>query len=174
MRRGSILIVVSGLSAILAVLAFGFLTRMRIDGEESSAMVAETQARIMLSAALSYVQEGSRLGWDDPGTPEHEEAYGWIDVRDGRAGPCGRHGEPLAAGYAAYPAIGRAARCAMAVMRRPPFALSLELTPNPMVLDPTLPWSRILNRTNPDPVSAVADPALFVAGDRAPRFPSQS
>src|SRR4051812_49619291 len=111
MRRGSILIVVSGLSAILAVLAFGFLTRMRMDGEESSAMVAETQARIMLYAALSYVQEGSRLGWDDPATPEHEEAYGWVDVRDGRVGPCGRHGEPLGTAGGGFPAVGTAARC---------------------------------------------------------------
>jgi hypothetical protein len=172
-RRGTILILVSGLSAILAALAFGFLSRMRIDGEEAAAMVGETQARIMLYAALSYVQEGSRLGWDDPATPEHEESYGWVDVRDGRTGPCGRHGEPLASS-GAFPAVGHAARCVMQVMKRPPFAVSLDLTPNPMVLDPTLPWNRILNRTNPDPVPAVADPLGFSAGDRSPRFPAQA
>jgi hypothetical protein len=172
-RKGSILIVVAGLSAILVALALGFLMRMRTDGEESRAMVLETQARLMLYAGLQYVQEGSRLGWDDPGTPEHEEAYGWVDVRDGRIGPCGRLGQKLFTA-SRYPDVGTAARCPLQVMQRPPFAIALDIHPNAMVLDANLPWNQILNRTKPDPAPADADPAKFIDGDRSARFPMQA
>ena len=57
--------------------------------------LAQTQARVMLGGALSYIGETARLGWDDPATPEHEEAYGWIDVRDGSVGPRDHTGRAL-------------------------------------------------------------------------------
>src|SRR5688572_33473510 len=100
-RRGTILIIVAGISALLASLALTFLVRNRSDAEETQATIREVQARIMLVAACNYIQEGSRLGWDQyPSTPAatndvfptgssaaasvpvHEETFGWLDVRD--------------------------------------------------------------------------------------------
>nr|MBA3846739.1 hypothetical protein [Planctomycetota bacterium] len=158
-RSGAVLIVISGISAIVATLALGFLVRARDDADEGRALVAETQSRLMLYAALQYVQEGARLGWDDPGTDEHEEGYGWIDIRDGRFGPCGRLGQPLFQ-PGAFPALGTVARCPLTLLDRPPFAVSMELA-NPMVLDASLPWNQILGRTRPDPMPAINDPAKF-------------
>lgn len=109
-RNGTILIMVAGLSALLASLALAFLVRQRSDAEESRITVQEVQARLMLSAACNYVQECSRIGWDRywdttvsrptdtndvfPGSSTsgstvdiHEETFGWLDVRDGTIGP---------------------------------------------------------------------------------------
>ena len=108
--QGTILIIVAGLSALLASLALTFLVRQRSDAEESRLTLQEVQARLMLSAACNYVQEGSRIGWDRywktgvtrptdvndvfPGSSVsgttvqvHEETFGWLDVRDGTIGP---------------------------------------------------------------------------------------
>ncbi|HYE05588.1 MAG TPA: hypothetical protein VEL07_08650 [Planctomycetota bacterium] len=171
-RSGAVLIVISGIAAIVATLALGFLVRARDDADEGRALVVETQARLMLYAALQYVQEGARLGWDDPLTDEHEEGYGWIDIRDGRFGPCGRLGQPLWR-PGAFPAQGAVARCPLTLLGRPPFAVGLEIA-NPMVLDAGLPWDQILGRTRPDPMPAVGDPVAFADGDPRPRRPSQS
>lgn len=89
-RRGTILIIVAGISALLASMAVVFLTRMRSDVEESALLVQEAQARIMLSAACMYLQEAARLGYDTPTSSAsnfHLEGHGWIDVRDGATGP---------------------------------------------------------------------------------------
>jgi len=93
-RHGVILIIVAGISALLASMSLVFLSRMRSDVIESQAMIREAQARIMLSAACSYIQEASRLGYDTFDQRRslmpvnfHPEAYGWIDVRDGSIGP---------------------------------------------------------------------------------------
>nr|MBA3846327.1 hypothetical protein [Planctomycetota bacterium] len=43
-RRGSVLVIVTGISALMLSLALGFLVRMRSDAEESAAMIRETQA----------------------------------------------------------------------------------------------------------------------------------
>ncbi len=96
-RRGTILIVVAGLSALLASLALAFLVHMRSDVEEASELVNEVQAHIMLVAGCNFIQEASRLGYDTQpppvtaGTPSmpyvHDEGYGWVDVRDGTLGP---------------------------------------------------------------------------------------
>ncbi len=184
-RHGSVLIVVTGLSALLATMALGFLLRMRSDAEEARLMTRELQARVMLAGALNYVQEGARLGWGG-------ETFGWRDVRDGMPGPRGFLGDhagttlvgaldpitgfgPGGAGTGVYPAIrGRAARCPMQPMRRPPFAVLARLTPNPIPLsgpgDPNLaaPWSQLISYQVPDPSPAGATRAEFVAGDRAP------
>ncbi len=168
-RHGAVLIIVAGLAAVLASLGLGFVLRMRSDAEEGRWLVQETQARLMLNAALQYVQETARLGWDDPSTPEPEEAFGWIDIRDGRLGPCGPLGQRLFS-LGAYPDVGRTARCPLAVMRRPPFAISQDFNRNPMVLDASLGWSDILSVRNRDPLPAIIDPIAFAVGDRAPRF----
>ncbi len=179
MRRGSVLIVVSGLAALLATLALGFLVRMRSDAEETRAMTRGFQARVMLAAALHYVQEGARLGWGG-------ETFGWRDVRDGLPGPRGFAGDqqgttlsgaldPIAGLGARYPAIrGLAARCAMQPMRRPPFAILPRLTPNPIPIDgpgdPDLsaPWAQLIGYQAPNPFPAGVNGADFRAGDRTP------
>ncbi|MBA3848262.1 MAG: hypothetical protein H0X45_16655, partial [Planctomycetes bacterium] len=98
-RRGTVIILVAGAAALMATLVLAFLVRMRSDGEESNQVVRDTQARIMLLAACGYVLEAGRLGYDvDPQLPDpvpHEEAYGWIDVRDGSTGPRDRDGTAL-------------------------------------------------------------------------------
>ncbi len=114
-RQGTILIIMAGLSAIMAGLAVAFIAKCRSDAEETTAMISEVQSRIMLVAACNYIQECSRIGWDRyprlPGDPQpvpalptetndlfpgggggqpvnvHEETFGWIDVRDGSIGP---------------------------------------------------------------------------------------
>jgi hypothetical protein len=107
-RSGTILIMVAGISALLASLALTFLVRMREDVISSHQIMREVQARIMLAAACNYIMETSRMGWDHPlfedGLPSnyngtvpgnpinaddqlHREGFGWVDVRDGQIGP---------------------------------------------------------------------------------------
>jgi len=62
-RRGSLLILVAGLIAILVMLALAFLQRMRSEAAGSDLVVADTQARIMLHAACCYIQEAARVGY---------------------------------------------------------------------------------------------------------------
>ena len=108
-RTGSILLIVTGISVILATVGLAFITRMRADAAASLVVVRSSQARIMLMAGLLYIQEAGRIGWDqDPAFPARvrpdgsldlrswqrnnpdeakSEAYGWVDVRDGFMGP---------------------------------------------------------------------------------------
>ncbi len=180
-RRGVVLILAVGLSAMLAGLALAFIARTRIDANEMSGVLRLTQARMMLSAACAYVLEAGRLGYDRsdtftrldnsvrspwssvyPATPDptnalyHEEAFGWVDVRDGQIGPktldYDNDGSPDPlfndakvlprrrsgpAVYPAWPAIGSICRAPMAVLTRPPFALVPATTPNPINQDTT-------------------------------------
>jgi hypothetical protein len=189
-RSGTVLIVVAGISALLAGLGLAFLARMRSDSEESQVTIRETQAHIMLVAACTYLQEASRLGYDGAGTdPYHREGFGWIDIRDGRRGPKATHErsdvDPTTSGLAASPdAWGRDDDSAFPVMtyRRvpmyaeqvPPFAIRLDAAPNP--IDPAngIPY---LSRPDPMPVRAPADwnnPTAaefeaFEKGDPTPR-----
>jgi hypothetical protein len=121
-RSGTILIIVAGISALLASLALTFLVRMRQDVTSSQMILREVQARIMLSAACNYIMETSRMGWDEQvdqaGLPKiidprpapilpssssslllstfyHRETYGWIDVRDGQIGPKDKFGQEI-------------------------------------------------------------------------------
>ncbi|HYE05093.1 MAG TPA: hypothetical protein VEL07_06155 [Planctomycetota bacterium] len=179
-RSGTILIIVAGLSAVLAAMTVALLARVRGDAEESRGWLAEVQARAMLTAGLEYVCETARIGWDDPATPAAEEAFGWIDVRDGGIGPRTANGRPVRArdGTAAFdlvtglgdafPAIGRVARCPMRVQRRPPWAMANGMVVNAMTRDPSLPWSAIIAHPRPDPQPEVATWAEFAAGDPQP------
>jgi hypothetical protein len=94
-RRGSVLVIVAGICAILLMFSVAFLMRMRTDSQESALVAQDTQARIMLVAAMQYIQESSRLGWRKPGgDPATDgnpgnEAFGWTDIRDGGIGPRG-------------------------------------------------------------------------------------
>jgi hypothetical protein len=155
-RHGTVLIIVAGVSALLAAMALTFLVRMRSDVEESHLVVRETQAHIMKVAACNFIMESARLGWD-PKLPNgnrstsHREAFGWIDVRTGLPGPRGEDGKRLGpvdasgipiAGADGEPkwdewtdltladAVRPAKRCAMFVMQRPPFAVAPKVAVN--------------------------------------------
>lgn len=99
-RQGTILIIVAGISALLASLALTFMVNSQRDINETEIMIRDGQARIMLVAACSYILESSRIGWEPmnpidpsglvaprPKSLEHAETFGWIDVRDGSLGP---------------------------------------------------------------------------------------
>jgi len=58
---------------------------MSADARAMDRAVADAQSRIMLTAALMYLQETSRVGWGDA----TGECFGWTDVRDGGLGPRG-------------------------------------------------------------------------------------
>jgi hypothetical protein len=173
-RNGTILIIVAGISALLASLALTFLVRMRSDVQESQLFLAHTQARVMLGAALSYIGETSRLGWDDPATPENEEAYGWVDVRDGSVGPRDRTGkalyqadvDPALGKGTRWPAIGAWTTCnSMALWTRPPTAISSNVTPNPIQQDPSLEWKDLVGFAKASPIPVAEDFAAFIKGD---------
>ncbi len=79
-RSGAVLIIVVGLSMVLLGVAVSFMVNMRSSAQETRFLLGEAQARLMLHAAMMYLQESSRLGWG-------EETYGWTDIRDGSLGP---------------------------------------------------------------------------------------
>ncbi len=167
-RRGTVIIVVSGMAALLAALTLAFLARMRADADESMAFDRQAQARLMVTAALAYVQETARLGWG-------EEAFGWIDVRDGSCGPRGVRGEMLYAGDpvsgrgAGFPAVGgRAARCATWLWRRPPSAVEQTVVYNPLPSAPGLDWRANISYGVAEP-RALLDPA-WTAAERVARW----
>ncbi|MBA3845511.1 MAG: hypothetical protein H0X45_02575 [Planctomycetes bacterium] len=190
-RRGSVLIVVAGMCALFVVLATAFLMRMREDAQTSRQIVAEAQCRVMLDAALMYIQETARIGWDLPtadpldAADVKEEAYGWTDVRDGLPGPRDRlgrmlyAGDPLTGVGATFPAVGgAAARCEMAMMTLPPCALETTCWYNPMPAQPTGDWRADISYAELDPRPQLATGApsdvdgrfrSWVAGDPRPR-----
>jgi hypothetical protein len=163
-RHGTILIIVAGLSALLASMALVFLARMRSDAEESQITIREAQAHIMLVAACNYIQEASRLGYDDePGNPWHKEAYGWIDVRDGTVGPKPTALAPDAAESFAFGSddssrfpLETPFRFPMEVMEIPPFAISLTAAPNPINPNTTNQGAPWLVNEDPVPVLSLA------------------
>ena len=196
-RDGVVLIVVVGLAVILLAVSASFFSRMRSDAQESEVVLQEVQARIMLQAAMNYIQEGARIGWDDPGTVNvMEEAFGWTDIRAtgigpingmrdmsltalkaadsfNAVGPRDQQGNLLYTSTETFPHPGgRAVRCPMYAMRRPPYAVTDRLVANPMVapdtdfMDQNLDYD-MLNL----PVEPVAkDWNEFVDGDLLPRL----
>lgn len=169
-RQGTILIIVAGISALMASLAITFLARMRSDVQESEQLMREAQAHIVLVAACHYIQEASRIGYDKGGSSIHPEAYGWIDIRDGAVGP---KATAIATNIDQpndrhlLPSHGtdddtlfrqqEVRRCELFVKEIPPFAIKPEVAPNP--IDPTadgVPW---LVELDPKPVitSSFAD-----------------
>ena len=177
-RRGTLIILVAGMVSMLAVLAVTFLARMRTDSHAADHLVRLAQCRLMLHAAMSYVQEASRLGYArmsaDGECLDAREAWGWVDVRDaaiiGRAGevapgsthligPRDASGAPL---YRAgtWPALGTAMRAPMHRWVRPPWAVRPTIVPNRIPNDEQqttifgIPFP-----IDPDPIPAI-DPDL--------------
>lgn len=84
-RRGTVLIVVAGLSALLLTMFVVLTRQVRSEVNDGVLVVRDAQARVGLSAALAYILEAARFGAGGDG-----ETFGWTDVRDGSAGPKGR------------------------------------------------------------------------------------
>lgn len=174
-RRGTVLIIVAGISSLLAMLALTFLARMRADAEEGQLLLSETRARMMFASALQYIAETSRIGWDDPATPEKEEAFGWIDIRTGAPGPRDRKGDPLFSADdpltgtgTRWPAIGSHMICDARLWLRPPTAISQRVATNPIPHEPALPWAQLVGYPELDPTPIAGAFADFLAGDRSP------
>jgi hypothetical protein len=161
-----VLILIAGLCALLAGMSLAFLVRMRGDIEESRAVVADAQARIMLVAGCDYILEAGRLGWEKD--PAERETYGWVDVRDGLMGPKTRSDHPVA-GLVPQPRaedgppspnfpIGSYGRFPMFVWARTRYATRLTAAYNPIATDPAdaatfgMPFLR-----NPDPQPAAGN-----------------
>lgn len=188
-RQGTILIIVAGMSALLASMALAFLVRMRSDVEESRLLMQETQAQIMLTAACNFIMERSRLGWDPlPSmgsfhSPIHREAFGWVDVRNGQPGPRDESGkligtpsgDPMSdnipdpwVDLALPPNDRPAKREPMFVMIRPPYAVMPTVAPNPVEL--TGPNALKPALRNPDPMPVVPSGMIqeWAEGDTDP------
>jgi hypothetical protein len=179
-RSGTILIVVSGIAAILAALALAFTITMRSDTEEANLLVSEAQSRIMLNAALMYVAETSRVGWQRADASEAIEAFGWVDVRSGKPGPRDQLGRLLYTGNdetgigTEYPAVHTSVRCPFHLLNRPPCAVSPEMVANPMPLAPDQTWGELVSFKNPSPTPVVTDWDEFLLGDVRVRPHSQA
>lgn len=176
--QGTILIIVAGLSALLASLVLTFLMRMRSASEESAIILREAQARIMLVAGCSYILEAGRLGYDRDFTTktEHTEAFGWLDVRvdpttidvrvPGNAliGP--RDAQQMAlydnsidpvTRLPSWPAPGGVVRCPMFCWQRPPFAITQTVASNPIGNVPGSTTFGLPYLSNPDPQPVVGN-----------------
>ncbi|MBA3684152.1 MAG: hypothetical protein H0W72_02810 [Planctomycetes bacterium] len=126
-RRGAILIIVTGLSALLLSLTLVFLSSMHGEAAQVGQVLRDTQARMMLNAAMCYVMETSRLGWGD------QETVGWNDIRNHAVGPIpidqnptlGDPREPQHRVWTAgtWPAPGSTMRATMYAWTRPPAAV---------------------------------------------------
>jgi hypothetical protein len=186
-RAGTILIIVAGISALLASLAVAFMLRVRQGADTTEAVLLEAQARLMLHAACAYVLESSRLGYgpsreralaaaDDgdgfvrtgDGRLAVREGFGWIDVReaDGGAfpdpaqpGPRDQNGR-LVYSPGRWPAVGGVVICPMQRWTRPPYAIRPTVAYNPILIDPAHAGETAWGRPlllNPDPQPAVAN-----------------
>jgi hypothetical protein len=201
-RAGTVLIIVAGVSALLSSLALVFLLAGRTDLEEMQVLVHEAQARLMLTAACTYIQESSRIGWEPAAqaASEHTEAHGWIDVRDGGLGPRANTGAITAADRAATPhpvdpggqgqlnfPIGVPRRFPMHVLAQPPYAIQLATGYNPVQMGAPDSGKSYLRYPDPQPVTpngwrrdpanpagsvSNANFAAWAVGDPTPRLNS--
>jgi hypothetical protein len=140
-RDGAVLIIVTGLSALLLSLALAFLASMRSEASHVRAVARDTQARIMLNAAMCYVMETSRLGWGD------HETQGWNDIRNHAVGPIRIDRDPTLGDprmpthrvwtSGTWPAPGTAMRGSMHAWTRPPSAVRAGVR-NPIRVGPGL------------------------------------
>ncbi len=190
-RAGTVLIIVVGLTALIAGLSVAFLTRQRTTQQETNLFEQDIQARLMLVAACNYICETARIGYDkETGiglNVNHQEAFGWLDVRDGSIGPNTRGLTattivPLfddllmverwgkgAVDRPAWPAQKSVARCPMHVLKRPPFAITLNATPNPIVTDESSAAFGRPYLKKPDPIPVGINRAEFMSADRTIR-----
>jgi len=183
-RRGFLLVVAAGIAMLLAGLTLALIIRLRSGASDAEQVTSRAQAHAMLAAACQYILEAGRVGWDDPATPEHEEGYGWIDVRDGFMGPKSMAiprnewplFDPLVKPSPNFP-VGTVARCPMYRWSIPPYAIAPVYAPNPiatpangLVADTSDPAFGLPLLRNPDdtPVAGITDFASFRSGNALP------
>ena len=180
-RNGTILIIVAGISALLAAMALTFLVRMRSDVQESSNTVREAQAHIMMVAACNFVMEKARLGWSPKPISGglltvRREAFGWIDVRTGKPGPLDENGNKLGLETAGTwdkwvdlnltDAERPAKRCPMYVMMRPPYAVSPRVAVNPIAISGPEMFMPYVAKADPQKYDNLMTPAQYINGDQ--------
>lgn len=100
-RRGALLIIVAGLLAILAALATAFFIRVRAEAARSRLVEQTAQARLMVNAALLYLQEASRIGWAPRVLPGDDAATAAVKAADHYGAARIGVGDPP--GYPSYP-----------------------------------------------------------------------
>jgi hypothetical protein len=177
-RNGTVLIIVAGITALLAALALTFLVRMRSDVYASQATVLKTQAHIMMVAGCNFIMERSRLGWDPPiilpalRPAFHREAFGWIDVRDGQPGPKDESNTRIglldqATGTVTWDdwvnlelsdSLRPAQICEMYVQMQPPYAVSPKVAPNPIIPTGLFAFKPFALYPDPAPFKSSYDP----------------
>jgi hypothetical protein len=182
-RSGTVLIIVAGLSALLASMALAFLARQQTSQQETILFEQDIQARLMLVAACSYICEGARIGYETAGSLEHVEAFGWVDVRDGSVGPNTRGSRatdivplfddsrlverwrPGSTDRPAWPAQKSVARCPMHVLQRPRYAIKPVAVPNPIVANESHADFGRPYLINPDPQPLTDDRTTYMSAD---------
>lgn len=162
-RRGTVLIVVAGITALMASMGLAFILRIREGAETSDLLMREAQARIMLHAACAYILEASRLGYGPDrfaataaagimttgyvttgsGALAVREGFGWIDVRDADGisfgagatayGPRDQSGRAVWSDGGVWPDVGGTVICPMYRWTRPPEALRQTVAYNPIM-----------------------------------------
>lgn len=127
-RQGTVLIVVAGLAALLLTMFLVLTRQVRAEVTDGVLVQRDAQARIMLTAALSFILEAGRLYGD-------QEGFGWTDVRDGSIGPKG----PLTTDGAipsSTPFLpeGAVLRVPMFAWKMPPCAVKPIVPYNPLLI----------------------------------------
>jgi hypothetical protein len=133
-RQGSVLIVVVGLCTLLLTAFLVTIQQVRAEANQADDVIADAQARIMLSSALSFINESARLGPNVEG-----ETFGWTDIRTGAVGPL-TYGQTslttndgnLPGQSVQWPSPGSVYRADMMVWKRPPLAVYERSAPNPI------------------------------------------
>jgi hypothetical protein len=185
-RRGTILILVAGMCALLASLTIAFMIKVRSGSDSTSVVAQETQARLMLHAACCYILEAGRMGYgpsrvaalqpatagqgivsDPSGNLEVREGYGWIDVRSadlespqGDYGPFDQNRTSVVTHKGTWPDVGGIVICPMFRWSRPPYAIKATVAYNPILIDPSQASDPRYGRPlllNPDPQPAVVN-----------------
>lgn len=132
-RRGSLLLVVAGISVLLVTTSVAILGRLRADAGANRLVMQDAQCRLALTAALHHLLETSRIGWSSSGAGQ--QAHGWVDLRDGLPGPRVGTEPPVGAG-ASWPQLGSVLRGDLVAWQRPPYARSADPAPVPVRLAP--------------------------------------
>jgi hypothetical protein len=186
-RRGVVLVLISGIIALLAVLSAAFLVRMGQEAAGADDLMRLAQNRLSLHAGMSYIQESSRLGYAvmnaDGSCANPREGWGWIDPRVVVPGTAAvhaletaHHGGQLrigpfdAAGNrlwsdGAWPAPGSVLRVPFHRLELPPWAVWPTQSPNPLPIDHSKPTFGVPFFTNPDPRPFFDNPSDDAAFD---------
>lgn len=152
LRRGSILIIIAGICALLATLAATHLLRSRTEAAESLRVVQVGQARLMFAAACCYILEAA--------VPVVEAAGAGASRGDQVTDPQGYF---TALGNRPNPPGRLVGRFPMYSMRLPPNAASLK-----RVYDPDVRESQRPTRWRADPTEYAIDPETGKKADNQP------